>query len=60
MRAVMLVALPYLVKAAPSLERVPWIVLWVYRRDGFTFVTSPLLILVSLLSFLLSMLRRGG
>ena len=57
---VLLVALPYVVRAAPSLERVPWYILWVYRRDGFTFVTSPLLILLSVVSFLLSLLRRGG
>ncbi|MEN3058685.1 MAG: hypothetical protein ABC579_05340 [Candidatus Methanosuratincola petrocarbonis] len=41
----------------PSLERIPWIILYVYRSDGFVFVTSPILIIISVLSFLLYVLR---
>lgn len=48
---------PYLLRLAPSLERVPWWIIWVYRRDGFIFATSPLLILLSLISFLYNLLR---
>lgn len=55
---VLFVALPYLVRVFPSIDRVPWWVLWVYKRDGFYFATSPLLIILSLLSVLLSYLRR--
>jgi len=53
-----LVLLPFLAKALPSIERVPWILIWVYRRDGFYFATSPLLIIVSLLSLLAQMYGR--
>jgi hypothetical protein len=52
------VALPYIVRFVPSLERVPWWILWVYKRDGFYFATSPLLIFISLISLLLSFYRR--
>lgn len=52
------VALPYVVRIMPSVERLPWFILWVYRRDGFYFATSPLLILLSVLSMVWSYLRR--
>jgi hypothetical protein len=42
----------------PSLESVPWILLYVYRRDGFVFVTSPILIIISVLSLLWWILTR--
>lgn len=35
----------------------PWL-LWVYRSDGFYFVTSPLLLLISFISILLYFLLR--
>ncbi len=44
------VALPYLSRVIPDLERIPWFILYVYKRDGFYFATSPILILLSLLS----------
>lgn len=52
------VALPHLVRIFPSLDRVPWWILWVYKRDGFYFATSPLLIIISILSVLLNYLQR--
>lgn len=36
-----------------SLEDMPSWLLYVYRRDGFYFVTSPLLLILSLAVFLL-------
>jgi hypothetical protein len=54
---VIFVALPYLENVIPNLERVPWIILWVYRSGGFTFATSPLLIIISVISILLAYLR---
>ncbi len=48
----LLFLVPFLLEWMPSLEKVPWIILYVYRSDGFTFATSPLLILLSLLTFL--------
>jgi hypothetical protein len=54
---VILVALPYVERVFPNIEKVPWIILWVYRSEGFTFATSPLLIILSLISILLAYLR---
>ncbi len=48
----LLVLLPFLARYIPSLDNVPWILIWVYRRDGFYFATSPLLIILSVLSLL--------
>jgi hypothetical protein len=55
---VLLVALPYLARLVPSVERLPWYIVYVYRSDGFVFATSPLLILLSIISLLWSYLRR--
>lgn len=54
----LLVLLPFLARLMPSLEKLPWIILWVYRRDGFYFATSPLLIIISLISILLNIFNR--
>ncbi len=54
-----LVALPALVKLVPSMEGLPWWIIWVYRSDGFTFATSPLLIFISILSLIYNHLQRG-
>ena len=55
-----LVALPFVIRFIPNIERVPWIILWVYRRDGFFFATSPLLIIISLVSLILNLYGRRG
>lgn len=55
-----LVALPLIIRHLPNLERLPWIVIWVYRRNGFYFATSPLLIIISIVSLLLQLFRRTG
>lgn len=44
------VALPYLSRVFPGVDRIPWIILYVYKRDGFYFATSPILILLSLIT----------
>jgi hypothetical protein len=48
---VALIMIPLIVRIIPSIsiERIPWIILWVYRKDGFTFATSPILIIIGLL-----------
>lgn len=48
------VALPYISRLIPNVERIPWFILYVYRRDGFYFATSPLLIALSILSIILN------
>ena len=55
---VLLVMLPLLARYLPSLDQVPWFLIWVYRRDGFIFVTSPLLIILSLLSLIAQLYGR--
>ena len=55
-----LVLLPFLAKYLPSAEiaeRLPPLLLYVYRKDGFVFVTSPIVIIVSLVSVLWTLLR---
>ena len=52
------IAIPFLVKLLPSLEKVPPIILWVYKHDGFYFATSPLLIIISLISIILFLLSK--
>lgn len=45
---VLLVALPYIVKHFPAVEtfeKIPPILLYVYRKDDFYFLTSPILII---------------
>jgi len=55
---VLFVALPYLTRLVPNIERLPWYIVYVYRSDGFYFATSPILILLSLLSLLWGYVRR--
>ena len=55
-----LVALPLIARHLPSLERLPWILIWVYRREGFYFITSPLLIIISIVSLLVHLLSRSA
>ena len=55
---ILLVLLPFIARILPSIDRVPWILIWVYRRDGFFFATSPLLIIISLLSLLAQLYGR--
>ncbi len=55
---VILIAIPFLAKVVPSLDKIPPIILWVYKKDGFYFATSPILIIISLISIILFLLRR--
>jgi hypothetical protein len=52
------VALPYITRVVPNIDRIPWWIIWVYKRDNFYFATSPLLIFISVASILWSLLRR--
>ena len=54
---VVFVALPYLSRLV-DVEKIPWVILYVYRRDGFTFATSPILLFLSVLSLILAYARR--
>ncbi len=55
-----LVALPLLARSLNMqniLDRVPWIILYVYRQDGFVFITSPILIIISLVFIIYAFLK---
>lgn len=55
---VVLVVLPFIARYIPSVEKVPWIIIWVYKSNGFIFATSPLLIIITIISVILSLLRK--
>lgn len=55
---IVLVALPLIAKHLPNLEDVPWIIVWVYRTDGFVFATSPILIIISIISLIIHFATR--
>jgi len=51
------VALQYISRVV-DVDKIPWIILYIYRSDGFTFATSPILLILSALSLLLAYARR--
>jgi len=52
-----LVLLPVVGKYV-DLSQIPSWLIYVYHSDGFYFVTSPLLLLLSLVSFIVFLLKR--
>jgi len=54
---VVFIAHPYISRVV-DIDKIPWIIIWVYRSDRFTFATSPILLLVSVISLLLTYFRR--
>lgn len=52
-----LVLLPILGRHV-DFQRVPWWIIYVYRSDGFFFVTSPLLIVLAALAVILFFLKQ--
>jgi hypothetical protein len=57
---VALLVIPIITKIIPAvdLEKIPWFLLYVYRSDGFVFITSPLLIIIGVAYLLLALLHR--
>lgn len=51
--------LPFLLDRVPALERVPWIILYVYRKNGFVFATSPLLLIISVISLVWGLITQA-
>jgi membrane associated rhomboid family serine protease len=43
---------------ALSNVKIPWFILYTYNKGGVFFATSPILILISLVGFLVALLRR--
>lgn len=48
---VIFIIIPLILKVIPSIsvEKIPWIILWVYRKNGFIIATSPILILIGVI-----------
>lgn len=55
---ILLVILPLIAQHIPSLEKIPRIIIWTYKSDNFVFVTSPILIIITIISFILNYLKR--
>ena len=55
---IILVLLPFIVQYIPSLEGLPWLILWVYKTDNFIFATSPVLLIITALFFIIKFLRH--
>jgi hypothetical protein len=55
---IVLVALPLIARHIPNLENLPWIIVWVYRTDGFLLATSPILIIISIISLIIYFANR--
>ena len=51
---ILFIIFPYLIKIMPDIEKLPWFIVFIYKLDGFYFVTSPILIILSIVSILLS------
>ncbi len=52
------ISIPFLVRHLPSIERIPPLILYVYKRGNFYFATSPILIIISIASILWFMFTR--
>jgi hypothetical protein len=55
---IILVVLPLIAQHLPSLQKIPWILIWTYKSGNFVFVTSPILIIITIISFILTYLRH--
>jgi hypothetical protein len=55
-----LIILPNMLKyiARVDLEKIPWFLLYVYKKDNFVFATSPILIIIGITSLLWAFLHR--
>jgi hypothetical protein len=55
---IILVILPLIAQYLPSLQKIPWIIIWTYKSGNFVFVTSPILIIITVISFILTYLKH--
>lgn len=56
---VIIIAIPLIARYAPSIEKLPPLIIWIYKKDNFYFATSPLLIIISLISIILYLISRA-
>jgi hypothetical protein len=57
---VFFVVTPMLREHLLAIDTLPWILVYIYRHNGLTIVTSPLLLLVSLASLLWWIYTHSG
>ena len=55
-----IIILPFLfdLQSTLKIEEIPWLLIYVYHSDGFVFITSPILIIISVILLLLALLKR--
>ena len=55
-----LICVPIVIRLIPTLdlEKIPWFLLYVYRKNGFFFATSPILIVIGIAYLLWALLNR--
>jgi len=41
-----------------ELSKVPWWIIYIYRSNGFVFVTSPILLIISIISIIVAILTK--
>ncbi|MCK4952456.1 hypothetical protein KAS14_01530 [Candidatus Bathyarchaeota archaeon] len=60
MIGIAIVLIPIVIKIIlmVDLDKIPWFLLHVYRKDGFVFAISPILIIIGIASFLWTILHR--
>lgn len=51
---------PIVIKLIPTInvEKIPWFLLYVYRKDGFIFATSPILIIIGIVNLIWAYLHK--
>ena len=55
---ILLVILPLIAQHIPNLQKIPWIIIWTYKSDNFVFATSPILIIITIISFILNYIKH--
>ncbi|HDQ05521.1 MAG TPA: hypothetical protein ENN36_02215 [Candidatus Bathyarchaeota archaeon] len=55
---ILLVILPFITQYIPRLEKLPLIIIWVYKSENFMFVASPILLIITVISFILNYLKH--
>ena len=52
------ILIPLVGRSLLSNMKIPWFILYVYNKGGFYFVTSPLLIIISLIGIVIAVVIR--
>jgi len=54
---ILFILIPHLIRYIPEIQKVPPLLLYIYHRDNFWVATSPLLIIISVLSIIFYLIR---